>query len=288
MPMSPNDRAHAVDAFRRRVLDLIERSGASRSAFAVRAGMDRSTLSQLLSPDNDRLPRAETVMAIAAVAQVSCDWLLGLTQDEHRGTELIRADTEIESGAASPLDERLMRWHRDASGYKIRYVPTTLPDLLKTETVIRYECPELQMSTPESGVAQSAHQLDYSRHPDTEMEVCCPAQALTSFARGEGVWAGLDAGERHAQIERMARLTEELYPRFRWSLYDGQGHFSAPVTLFGSQRAVLYVGDLYFVFNTTEHIRVLASHFDGLVKVATVQPTGISEFLSGLLDEIPA
>lgn len=288
MPISPNDREHAVDAFRRRVLELIDRSGASRSAFAARAGMDRSTLSQLLSTDNDRLPRAETVMAIAGIEQVSCDWLLGLTQDEHRGTELIRADTEIESGAASPLDERLMRWHRDASGYKIRYVPTTLPDLVKTEAVIRYECPELQMATPEAGVAQSAYQLRYSRHPDSEMEVCCPAQALVSFARGEGVWAGLDAGERRGQIERMMRLIDELYPRFRWSLYDGQRHFSAPVTLFGAQRAVLYVGDLYFVFNTTEHIRVLASHFDGLVKVATVQPTGISGFLAGLLDEIPA
>lgn len=288
MPITPDEREHAVDAFRRRVLELIARSGESRSAFAARAGMDRSTLSQLLSADNDRLPRAETVLAIAGIAQVSCDWLLGLTQDELQGTELIRADTEIESRAASPLDERLMRWHRDASGYKIRYVPATLPDLLKTETVIRYECPELQAAAPETGVAQSAYQLNYSRHPDTEMEVCCPAQTLVSFARGEGVWSGLDAGERRAQIERMVCLTDELYPRFRWSLYDGQHHFSAPVTLFGSQRAVLYVGDLYFVFNTTEHIRVLASHFDGLVKVATVQPTGISEFLSALLDEMPS
>jgi transcriptional regulator with XRE-family HTH domain len=287
MPLTPNDRQHAVEAFRRRVLELIDRAGESRSAFAVRVGMDRSTLSQLLSEDNERLPRAETVMAIAAVGQVSCDWLLGLTQDEHEGTELIRADTEIESGAASPLDERLMRWHRDARGYKIRYVPTTLPDLLKTEAVIRYECPDLQMTSPETGVAQSAYQLSYSRDPDTEMEVCCPAQTLVSFARGEGVWAGLEPAERRAQLERMARLSDELYPTFRWSLYDGQRHFSAPVTLFGSQRAVLYVGDLYFVFNTTEHIRVLASHFDGLVKVAKVQPTGIPGFLSGLLGEIP-
>lgn len=286
MPLSPNDREQAVAAFRRRVLELIDRAGESRSSFAGRTGMDRSTLSQLLSADNDRLPRAETVMAIAAVAQVSCDWLLGLTQDEHLGTELIRADTEIESGAASPLDERLIRWHHDASGYKIRYVPTTLPDLLKTEAVIRYECPDLQTSTPQASVAQSAYQLNYSRHPDTEMEVCCPVQQLVAFARGEGVWTELDATERRAQLERMVRLTDELYPTFRWSLYDGQRHFSAPVTLFGAQRAVLYMGDLYFVFNTTEHIRVLAAHFDGLVKVATVQPTEISAYLHGLLDEI--
>ncbi|MDZ7748473.1 MAG: helix-turn-helix transcriptional regulator [Halofilum sp. (in: g-proteobacteria)] len=284
--MSPLDRHQAVAAFRARLLGLIGRSGESRSAFAARVGMDRSTLSQLLSADNERLPRAETVLAIAQAGAVSCDWLLGLTQDEHAGTELLRADMEIESGAASPVDERLARWHREASGYKIRYIPTTLPDLLKTEAVIRYECPELADLSPEASLEQAAYRLSYSRHPDTEMEVCCARQSLVSFARGEGVWSGLRARERRAQIERMARLAEELYPTFRWYLYDGLRHFSAPVTLLGPQRAVLYVGNLYFVFNTTEHIRVLTAHFDALVKVATVQPADMPAYLAGLRDEV--
>lgn len=287
--MNPEQRSQTVATFRSRVLELLARDALSRSAFASRAGLDRSTLTQLLSPENQRLPRAETVMAIASAMGVSCDWLLGLTQDdEHQRTEMVATDRqalEIEAAAASPLDERLMRWHREASGYKIRYVPTTLPDLLKTEAVIRYECPDLAESAPETSVEQSAFRLDYSRNPDTEMEVCCPWQRLLGFARGEGVWAGLDRGTRRAQIEHMQRLTEELYPTFRWQLYDGLSHYSAPVTLFGAQRAVLYVGNLYFVFNTTEHIRVLTAHFDGLVKAATVHPTDMGRHLQGLLDE---
>jgi len=284
--MNALERQEAVATFRRRLLTLIDRAGESRSAFAARVGMDRSTLSQLLSPDNERLPRAETVIAVARAAQVSCDWLLGLTQDEERGTELLRADMEIEAGAASPIDERLARWHREAAGYKIRYIPTTLPDLLKSEAVIRYECPELSDSTPEASLEQVAHRLSYSRDPDTEMEVCCPTQNLESFARGDGIWRDLSAGERRAQLERMIRLIDELYPTFRWFLYDGLRHFSVPVTLFGSQRAVVYVGNLYFVFNTTEHIRVLTKHFDGLVKEATVQPTDMRAYLEGLLGEL--
>ena len=284
--MTPPSRAQAVAAFRSRVLELIERGDESRSAFAARAGMDRSTLSQLLSADNDRLPRAETVLAIAGAAQVSCDWLLGVSQDEQKGTELVRSDMEIESGAGSPMDERLARWHREASGYKIRYIPTTLPDLLKTEEVIHYECPDLKEPKPESSVEQSAYRLDYSRDPETEMEVCCASQALTAFARGEGVWRGLDAPTRRAQIERMIQLTDELYPTFRWLLYDGLRHYSVPVTLFGSKRAVVYVGDLYFVFNTTEHIRVLTAHFDKLVKGATTQPTEMVAYLGDLLEQV--
>lgn len=280
------DRHQTVEAFRARVLELIERGNDSRSAFAAKVGMDRSTLSQLLSADNDRLPRTETVVAIARAEQVSCDWLLGLTQDRQEGTELVRAGMEIESGAGSPMDERLARWHKEATGYKIRYIPTTLPDLLKTEEVIRYECPDVADVAPEASVEQASSRLSYSREPETEMEVCCAVQTVEMFARGEGVWRRLDRRARRAQIERMVQLTEELYPTFRWSLYDGLSHFSVPVTLFGPQRAVVYVGQLYFVFNTTDHIRVLTSHFDGLVKEAVKQPTDMPAFLQGLVREI--
>jgi transcriptional regulator with XRE-family HTH domain len=280
------DRQQTVESFRARVLELIERSNESRSAFAAKVGMDRSTLSQLLSTDNDRLPRAESVVAIARIEQVSCDWLLGLAQDRQEGTELIRADVEIESGAGSPIDERLARWHKEATGYKIRYIPTTLPDLLKTEAVIRYECPDVSEVPLETNVGQVSSRLSYSRQPETEMEVCCAAQTLESFARGEGVWRGLDRRERCAQIERMIELTDELYPTLRWSLYDGLSHFSVPVTLFGPKRAVVYVGQLYFVFNMTDHIRVLASHFDRLVKEAVTQPTDMPTYLLDLLREV--
>jgi transcriptional regulator with XRE-family HTH domain len=280
------NRQQTVESFRARVLELIERSNESRSAFAAKVGMDRSTLSQLLSTDNDRLPRAESLVAIARIEHVSCDWLLGLAQDRQEGTELIRADMEIESGAGSPIDERLARWHKEATGYKIRYIPTTLPDLLKTEAVIRYECPDVSEVPLETSVGQVSSRLSYSRQPETEMEVCCAAQTLESFARGEGVWRGLDRRDRSAQIERMIELTDELYPTLRWSLYDGLSHFSVPVTLFGPKRAVVYVGQLYFVFNMTDHIRVLASHFDRLVKEAVTQPTDMPAFLLELLREV--
>ena len=212
--------------------------------------------------------------------------MLGLAQDRQEGTALIRADMEIESGAGSPMDECLTRWHKEAPGYKIRYIPTTLPDLLKTEEVIRYECPDVSEVPLETSAGQISSRLSYSRQPETEMEVCCAAQTLEAFARGESVWRDLNRRARRAQIERMIELTDELYPTFRWSLYDGQSHFSVPVTLFGPRRAVVYVGQLYFVFNITDHIRVLTAHFDRLVKEAVTQPTDMPAFLLKLLREV--
>jgi transcriptional regulator with XRE-family HTH domain len=64
-------RRETVEIFRSRLVEVIETSGMSRSEFARRIGADRSTLSQLLASDGNRLPRAETIAAIAAVAQVS-------------------------------------------------------------------------------------------------------------------------------------------------------------------------------------------------------------------------
>ena len=265
---------------------MIERSGLSRMAFSARVGLDRSTLSQLLSPGNERLPRAETIAAIAGREQISVDWLLGLSQEGQIGTDIMAPALEIESGAASPADERLARWHAEAAGYKIRYVPTTLPDLLKTKEVIRYEFQEYGARVPKARIEQAEERLAYSRLPETDMEACSSFQALEDFARGHGVWRGLPAEGRAAQLNAMTVLLDELYPTFRWFLFDGLQRYSVPLTIFGPKRVAVYVGNMYLVFNSTEHIQVLTRHFDDLIRAAVIQPPDVIDFLKGLLREL--
>ncbi len=280
------DRRKTVEAFRERLSEVIERSGLSRMAFSARVGLDRSTLSQLLSPGNERLPRAETIAAIAGREQVSVDWLLGLSQEGQIGADIVAPALEIESGAASPADERLARWHAEAAGYKIRYVPTTLPDLLKTEEVIRYEFQEYGARVPKARIEQAEERLAYSRRPETDMEACSSFQALEDFARGHGVWRGLPAEGRAAQLNAMTVLLDELYPTFRWFLFDGLQRYSVPLTIFGPKRVAVYVGNMYLVFNSTEHIQVLTRHFDDLIRAAAIQPPGVIDFLKSLLREL--
>ena len=280
------DRRKTVVMFRERLGEVIERSGLSRMAFAARAGLDRSTLSQLLSQGNERLPRAETIAAIAAREQVSVDWLLGLSQEGQIGTDVIPQALEIEAGAASPADARLVRWQDEAVGYKIRYVPATLPDLLRTEEVIRYEYKEYGAGTPKARIAQAEERLAYSRLPETDMEVCSPIQALEDFARGHGIWSGLPVESRAAQLNAMTVLLDELYPTFRWFLFDGLQRYSVPLTIFGPKRAAVYVGNMYLVLNSTEHIQTLTRHFDDLIRAAVVQPPDVIEVLRGLMREL--
>lgn len=280
------DRRETVEVFRERLTDVIDRSGLSRSAFASSAGLDRSTLSQLLSANNDRLPRAETIAAIAAAQQVSVDWLLGLSQIDQQGINIMGQPLEIESGAGSPVDERLIRWHAEAEGYKIRYVPSTLPDLLKGEEVIRFEYRQQGSAVPAFRMEQAEARLAYSRRPETDLEACASIQSVEAFARGEGIWSTLPLADRKLQLSWMIALLDELYPTFRWFLFDGLKHYSAPITIFGPTRAAAYIGNMYFVFNSTEHIRALTQHFDDLIRGAVVQPPDVSKLLAGLLEEI--
>ena len=280
------NRRRTVETFRERLTEVIDRSGLSRSRFAAKAGLDRSTLSQLLSGSNDRLPRAETIAAIAEQEQISTDWLLGLVQEEKIGTNILNEAPEIARGASSYSDERLTRWRAEAVGYKIRYVPATLPDLLKSEEIISYEYMRQGSAMPAIRLEQAESRLAYSRRPETDLEACSSLQSLEGFARGQGIWAKLPIANRKLQLSWMMALVDELYPTYRWFLYDGLQHYSAPITIFGPTRAAVYIGNMYFVFNSTEHIRALSQHFDNLIRGAIVQPPEVPQLLKRLLKEL--
>jgi hypothetical protein len=117
------------------------------------------------------------------------------------------------------------------------------------------------------------------------MEVCMPLQSLTEFARGNGIWQGLDAITRRDQLAYMARLCDELYPTFRLFLHDGLSTFSAPYTVFGPVRAAIYIGDMYLVLNGTEHIRALSNHFDRLIRSAEINPHESGAYVRTLYDQ---
>ena len=276
------DRRDVSRLFRLRLAETLARSGLSRSALARRAGIDRSTLSQLLSGDMDRLPRADTVAAIATELRVSLDWLLGLSHVERLGADILHESLQIAESAQTPVDEALVRWFEEAAGYKVRNVPTTIPDIAKTEEVLRHEYRHFRSRGPDRAISASRNRLEHFRLPEADMEICLSRQALETLAAGGGIWRTLDAAARLRQLDRLAGIVDELYPRLRMYLFDGLTHYSAPYTIFGRQRAALYVGQVYMVFNTTEHIAVLNRHFDDLIRAAVVQPTELASFLARL------
>ncbi|MDJ0958337.1 MAG: helix-turn-helix domain-containing protein [Arenicellales bacterium] len=281
-------RHELLQIFRNRLQTAMSNAGLNRSQLAERAGLDRSTLSQLLSKDNTRLPRADTLAAISAPLQISVDWLLGLSMEPRGGAAILAESMQVTPRDRSPVDENLAQWHAEASGYKIRYVPSTLPDLVKTDRVLKYEFEAEVIKTADQAIAASQDKLAYSRLPDTDIEVCMPRQQLETFAKGQGMWDQMPVEAIQEQLEYMQVLLEELYPSFRLHLFDEVTHYSAPYTIFGPRRAAVYIGQMYFVFNTTQHVRLLSKHFDDLIRVAVVQANDCPQFVQKLCKSVKA
>jgi transcriptional regulator with XRE-family HTH domain len=277
------DRRILLATFRQRLDEVITRSGHTKTEFASSTSIDRSTLSQLMSVSNRRLPRVETLAEVATTQQVSIDWLLGLSHAGPMQAEMLEEQTSFERDALSPNDERLIAWFHEARGYKIRYVPSTIPDLLKTEAVIRHENRHYVASRPEQKIETAAARLAWTRAVGSDLECCNSVQAVDSLARGEGIWRTLPLRDRVVQLEHIVDLTRELYPTLRWFLFDGLERYAAPVTIFGPQRAALYLGQMYLVLTSSEHVRTLTAHFEDLIRGAVVQPNEVSEHVEQLL-----
>ncbi|MFN4273754.1 MAG: helix-turn-helix domain-containing protein [Aliihoeflea sp.] len=279
------DKRDLSGLFRDRLKTILQRSGDNQSSFAAGVGIDRSALSQLLSGASTRLPRVETLLAIAERHSVSLDWLLGLSQDEGLSAE-IRRTLELEEGSGVAGSTLLARWHAEAAGTKIRYVPAGIPDLLRTRDVIEYEA-GITNRDRDTELDEAQYRIDYNRRPETDMEVCMPVHTLEIFARGNGVWSGLSARTRRRQLEHMARLLEDLYPSFRLYLYDGRARYSIPYTIFGQIRAAIYVGEMYLVLNATEPVRTMTRHFDNLIRAAVVNAHEAAAHARALADAMP-
>lgn len=276
--MDKRDLAHI---FQTRLKILVDRDDSNQTTFAASVGIDRSALSQLLAGHSTRLPRVETLLNIAEKHSVSLDWLLGLSQDEGI-TGALRNSFEIEDEIGGTDSRSLLeKWHSEATGTKIRYVPLRLPDLFQTKPVIAY-VNALQQRTKMTAISESLFRLDYNRQPGTDMEVCMPLQTLEAFARGQGIWKDLSVSHRRDQLQHIVELVDELYPSFRLFLFDEGQSFSAPYTVFGPLRVAIYVGDMYLVLNSKEAVLSMQRHFDGLIRSAVVNAHEAAQFVAGL------
>ena len=261
-------KREASAIFRARLAQLQAQSRLTQSAFAETIGIDRSALSQLMTGAAPRLPRAETLLALAGRFHVSTDWLLGLSEDTGIATQTLDA---VETEAALDEEHRtaMERWHLDASGQKIRYVPAQLPDLMRTPAVISFQAQSSEQERRRLQ-AQTARRLSFSRAPEADIEMCMPLQTFEVFAAGVGVWRGLSAQARAEQLDYITTTVRELYPAFRMYLFDGRKRFAPPMTLFGYSRAAVYAGEVYLLVRSKRLIRELAQGFDGHIRAAEI------------------
>jgi transcriptional regulator with XRE-family HTH domain len=258
--------------FRTRLTEAMALRGVTQSALARAAKVDRSTVSQLLEAGSVRLPNAHLAAQCAMALGVTTDWLLGLTDRPERLSEAPRA----------LIDETIFGWHRQAAGYKIRHVPTTLPDMLKTRAMMEWEYGPQLGPLADQAISVSEARLAWMLNARSDYEIALPLHELAAFATAEGYYAGLPADTRLAQIDRILALLDQLYPAIRLYLYDARRVYSAPITVFGPILAVVYLGRNYLAFRDADRVAFLSRQFDGLIRDAAVGARDVPAHLTRL------
>lgn len=263
------------------------RKGLSRSGLARAAGVDRSTVGQLLSPEAVRLPNAQLAADAAQALGVSVDWLLGLSDRPERPGEVIAAAMKLTEAERSGADAQVLEWHREAAGYKVRHVPASLPDMLKTSDVKAWEYAAFLGRAADPASTSMQDEAAWLASGQSDYEIALPLHELDSFAAGSGYYRGLDAGVRQAQLRYLQRMCADHYPALRLHLFDAKRAFSAPLSVFGPLMAVMYVGRFYLAFRDRERVRSFARHFDWLVREAAVDARDAACHIEGLLTQRP-
>lgn len=268
--MEKTDKRDRASQFSRRLAVAMSERGQSQSGLARATGVDRSTISQLLSDSTARLPNGQLVAECASALSVSADWLLGLTERPERLADLMATSMSITEAPRALIDETIFAWHREAAGYKIRHVPATLPDMLKTRDMLRWEYEPQLGRTADQAIGASEDRLNWMRQARSDYEMAVPLHELQAFARGEGYYRGLSPALRLAQIDHWQELYTQFYPGLRVYLFDARKVFSAPVTVFGPLLGVVYLGRHYIAFRDVARVNSLSAHFDWLVREAEI------------------
>ena len=265
--MDKRDRARI---FRRRLANALRDRETTQSALARSVGVDRSTISQLLTRETARLPNAQVVAECAFALGISGDWLLGLSDLPERAADLLAASLQVSQAPRALVDEQIFSWHTEAAGYKIRHVPAALPDMLKTHAMLRWEYAPHLGRTTEQAIGASHDRLNWMRESLSDYEIAMPLYEIEAFVTSTGYYRDLPKNIRDEQIAHLLELHDQLYPSLRVFLFDARRLWSAALTVFGPLVGVLYLGQHYLAFRDRERVKTLTDQFDGLVREAYV------------------
>tara|TARA_R110002096_G_scaffold312885_1_gene507180 strand:+ start:847 stop:1689 length:843 start_codon:yes stop_codon:yes gene_type:complete len=279
------DKRIRADVFRTRLQEAMSLKKVTRSALSRAANVDRSTIGQLLKNDYPRLPNAQLAADIAGALSVSTDWLLGLTNRPEVPGDIVAAAMSLSPAERTSADEQLLEWHREAEGYKVRHVPATLPDILKTERMLQWEYASFREKRLPEAFAAMQNQLQWLSSGVSDYEIALPLHEIEACAAGTAYYKGVSRDVRFEQLNFLANQCDQMFPRLRIFLFDAHRVFSAPVTVFGPNLAVVYVGQCYLAFREVERVKSLTNHFDWLVREAIVDARDVPFHIRSMMDQ---
>ena len=217
-----------------------------RSGLARETALTGPTIGQILKGDMPRMPNAQLAADCAAALGVSADWLLGLTNRPER-----------------PVISSLRPW-RSARRSEARPMPSCWPGIRRrsaTRCVTslprspicsrprhccagnmprpRMNCRNIRLEVMAGALRMAAIGRFRLRDRGAAARIARPAQVAT-VTIAVSILKSADPAELHCRS-----LRGNVSPAQAVFYFDARQVFSAPVTVFGTGLAVIYVGQCY-------------------------------------------
>ena len=257
--------------------------GMSKSELARATSVDRSTIGQLFKSDLPRMPNAQLAADIASTLGVSTDWLLGLTNQPDKPVDILASALSLSPAKRTSADMQILDWHRETAGSKVRHVPATLPEMLKTDHMLAWEYSSIPSDVAEQVRTSAKAQFEWVKSGGADYEIAMPAHELTACAEGSGYYATLEPEHRAEQLSLLVQRVDAMFPRLRLFVFDAHQLYSAPVTIFGNRLAILYVGQCYLALREQQRVLALTDHFDWLIRGSTIDARDASQYIRSLM-----
>ena len=208
---------------------------------------------------------------------------MSLSDRPENTADLLAGSIAMTPATRTMIDEQVFNWHREAAGYKIRHVPATMPDILKTDEMLAWGYAHHLGRTSQQAIDGSTNRLNLMRQSTSDYEIALPVHEIESFARGHGYYHDIPNPLKRRQIDHLLTLIAQFYPRARLYLFDGHRLFSAPMTIFGPLLAVVYIGQNHIASRDRERIQAFTQHFDTLIREARISSKELRVFIENLL-----
>ena len=217
------DKRQRASLFRERLMEAMSLKGVTKSRLSRAANVDRSTVGQLLKSDHARLPNAQLAADAAESLGVSTDWLLGLTNRPETPGDIVAAALSLSPAERTSADEQLLEWHHEAAGYKVRHVPATLPDILKTKHMLDWEYATVRERRLPEAYSAMQDQLEWLSSGVSDYEIALPIHEIEACAAGTAYYKDVAEGIRHEQLTFIADQCDQMFPRLRISIWTPSG-----------------------------------------------------------------
>jgi hypothetical protein len=195
--------------------------------------------------------------------------------------DLLATSLTMTEAPRALIDEAIFAWHREAAGYKIRHVPATLPDMLKTRAMVEWEYAPQLGRTPNRPSAPSRTGWPGCAARGRIMKSPCPCTRSTPLPAPTGYYRGLPAGCGPSRSTASPPVRPALPLAAAVPLRCAAGVFR-PVTVFGPLLAVVYLGRSYIAFRDAARVQAMTEHFDWLVREAEVGARDAARHLRAL------